>query len=81
MVDWVTANIPCHHDEMIFGGVITSINLDGEIEWKAEKRQQVRSSKPDNIISFVRILRPEAIAQVPDILILKKGNFRDVKPN
>ena len=49
MIDWVTANIPCHHDEMIFGGAITSINLDGEIEWKVEKKQQVRGTYESNI--------------------------------
>jgi len=28
MIDWITAIIPCHHDERIFGGSVSSINLD-----------------------------------------------------
>jgi hypothetical protein len=32
MIDWVTAIIPCYHDEMIFGGFFTSVSLDGEID-------------------------------------------------
>ncbi|MES2182653.1 MAG: phage/plasmid replication protein, II/X family [Pseudomonadota bacterium] len=44
MIDWITAIIPCHHEEMIFGGFVTSVSLDGEIDWRVEKKQQIRGS-------------------------------------
>lgn len=37
MIDWITAIIPCHHDEKIYGGSVASVNLDEEIEWRVEK--------------------------------------------
>lgn len=49
MIDWITAIIPCHHDERIYGGSIASVNLDGEIEWRVEKKQQVRGSNESNL--------------------------------
>lgn len=49
MIDWITAIIPCHHDEKIFGGCISSIDVDGAIEWRTEKKQQVRGSYESNI--------------------------------
>ncbi|MFZ2538986.1 MAG: phage/plasmid replication protein, II/X family [Oscillospiraceae bacterium] len=49
MIDWVTAIIPCHHDEKIFGGSVSSVDLDGEIEWRVEKKHQVRGSNESNI--------------------------------
>jgi II/X family phage/plasmid replication protein len=49
MIDWVTAIIPCHHDEMIFGGFVTSVDLDGVIDWRVEKKYQVRGSHESNL--------------------------------
>ncbi|HOY69698.1 MAG TPA: phage/plasmid replication protein, II/X family [Methylotenera sp.] len=49
MIDWVTAIIPCHHGEKIYGGSVASVNLDGEIEWRVEKKQQVRGSNESSI--------------------------------
>lgn len=49
MIDWITAIIPCHHDEKIYGGSIASVNLDGEIEWRVEKKQQIRGSYESNL--------------------------------
>lgn len=44
MIDWVTAIIPCHHPEMITGGSIASVDPDGVIEWRVEKKKQIRGS-------------------------------------
>jgi II/X family phage/plasmid replication protein len=49
MIDWITAIIPCHHDEMIFGGAVTSIDSDGVIEWKVHRKQKVRGTYESNI--------------------------------
>ena len=49
MIDWITAIIPCHHDEMIFGGFVTSVSLDGEIDWRVEKKQQIVGSHESSI--------------------------------
>ena len=34
MIDWVTAIIPCHHDEKIYGGTIASVTSDGSKHWQ-----------------------------------------------
>lgn len=49
MIDWITAIIPCHHDHIINGGFISSIDLDGVVEWRVEKKQQVRGSHESNL--------------------------------
>ena len=49
MIDWITAIIPCHHDEKIYGGTIASVNIDGEIEWRVEKKKQIRGSNESNL--------------------------------
>ena len=49
MIDWITAIIPCHHDEKIYGGSVASVNVDGEIEWRVEKKQQIRGSYESNL--------------------------------
>lgn len=49
MIDWITAIIPCHHEEKIHGGTIASVNIDGEIEWRVEKKHQVRGSHESNL--------------------------------
>jgi II/X family phage/plasmid replication protein len=49
MIDWITAIIPCHHDEKIYGGSVASVDLDGVIEWRVEKKQQVRGSYEANL--------------------------------
>jgi len=49
MIDWVTAIIPCHHDELIFGGFVTSVDIDGVVDWRVEKKKQVRGSHESNL--------------------------------
>lgn len=49
MIDWASAIIPCHHDEKIYGGSVASVDIDGEIEWRVEKKQQVRGSNESSI--------------------------------
>jgi II/X family phage/plasmid replication protein len=49
MIDWVTAIIPCHHNELIFGGFVTSVSIDGEIDWRVEKKKQIRGSHESNL--------------------------------
>lgn len=49
MIDWVTAILPCHHSEAIYGGKIACISPDGEIEWQVEKKQQVAGSHESNL--------------------------------
>jgi II/X family phage/plasmid replication protein len=49
MIDWITAIIPCNHDNKIFGGFVSSVNLDGEIEWRVEKKKQVRGTYESNL--------------------------------
>lgn len=44
MIDWITAIIPCCHDEKIYGGSVASVDLDGVIEWRVEKKKQIRGS-------------------------------------
>ena len=50
MIDWITAIIPCHHDEKIYGGSIASVDLDGVIEWRVEKKYQVRGSYESSLL-------------------------------
>jgi len=59
MIDWVTAIIPCHHDEKIHGGTIASITPNGEIQWQVEKKQEVRGSFESNL--NVKSLDPKTI--------------------
>lgn len=59
MIDWVTAIIPCHHDEKIYGGTIASVSSDGEIEWRVEKKQQIRGSYESSL--SIKSLDPETI--------------------
>lgn len=49
MIDWVTAIIPCHHSQKIYGGRVASVTPDGEIEWQVEKKQQVPGSHEANL--------------------------------
>jgi II/X family phage/plasmid replication protein len=44
MIDWVTAVIPCWHDNLVHDGQIISISPNGEIQWKAERKLLVRGS-------------------------------------
>jgi len=64
MIDWVTAIIPYRHDEHIYGGSVASVNLDGEIEWRVEKKKQVRGSYESNL----------NIKSISDTEILLDGN-------
>lgn len=59
MIDWVTAIIPCHHDEKVYGGTVASINSDGEIEWQVEKKQQIRGSYESSL--SIKSLDPQTI--------------------
>ena len=59
MIDWITAIIPCHHDEKVYGGTVASITSDGEIEWQVEKKQQIRGSYESNL--SVKSLDPKTI--------------------
>lgn len=59
MIDWVTAIIPCHHDEKVYGGTVASITSDGEIEWQVEKKQQIRGSYESSL--SIKSLDPETI--------------------
>lgn len=45
----MTAIIPCHHDEMIYGGTIASVDTDGVIEWRVEKKKQIRGTHESNL--------------------------------
>jgi II/X family phage/plasmid replication protein len=49
LIDWITAIIPCHHPEQIYGGRIASISPYGEIEWQVEKKMQVVGSHESNL--------------------------------
>lgn len=49
MIDWITAIIPCHHTEKVFGGNVSSITPDGEIEWRVEKKQKIPGSHEANL--------------------------------
>lgn len=49
MIDWVTAIIPCFHDGEIYGGSIASVDVDGVIEWRVDKKKQVRGSYESNL--------------------------------
>jgi II/X family phage/plasmid replication protein len=64
MIDWVTAIIPCHHDKKIYGGSVASVDLDGVIEWRVEKKKQVRGSYESNL----------NIKSISDTEILLDGN-------
>lgn len=44
MIDWITAIIPCHHDERIYGGSIASVDSEGVIDWRVEKKKQIVGS-------------------------------------
>ena len=59
MIDWITAIIPCHHDEKIYGGSIASVDLDGVIEWHVEKKQQIRGSYESSL--SIKSLAPNHI--------------------
>ena len=59
MIDWVTAIIPCHHDDKVYGGTVASITSDGEIEWQVEKKQQIRGSYESSI--SIKSLDPKTI--------------------
>lgn len=64
MIDWVTAIIPCHHDEKIYGGSVASVDLDGVIEWRVEKKKQIRGSYESSL----------NIKSISDTEILLDGN-------
>lgn len=59
MIDWVTAIIPCHHDQMIHDGFIASVKSDGNIDWQVEKKKSIRGSYESNL--SVKSLDPKTI--------------------
>jgi II/X family phage/plasmid replication protein len=64
MIDWVTAIIPWHHDKKLSDGAVTSVNSDGEIQWRTEKKKQIRGSYESNL----------NIKSISDTEILLDGN-------
>lgn len=59
MIDWITAIIPCNHDQKIYGGSVASVTPDGDIEWRVEKKQQIRGSYESSL--SVKSLDPHTI--------------------
>ena len=59
MIDWITAIIPCHHDQKIYGGMIASVKTDGSLEWQVEKKKSIRGSYESNL--SVKSLDPKTI--------------------
>lgn len=59
MIDWITAIVPCHHNEQIFGGSISSVDIDGLIEWRVDKKRQIRGSHESKL--NVKSLDPKHI--------------------
>lgn len=49
VIDWVTAIIPCSHQEEILGGRVLSISKDGEIEWQQTKARSVVGSHESSL--------------------------------
>lgn len=49
MLDWVTAILPCSHDQKVYGGSVASVTPDGEIEWRVEKKKEIRGSYESSI--------------------------------
>lgn len=49
MIDWISAIIPCHHDEKIYGGSIASVDPDGVIDWRVEKKKQIVGSHESSL--------------------------------
>jgi II/X family phage/plasmid replication protein len=44
VIDWITAVVPCAHATEIFGGRITAVTSDGELEWEKMRPQGVPGS-------------------------------------
>jgi hypothetical protein len=44
VIDWITAVVPCAHATEVFGGRITAITPDGELEWEKMRPQGVPGS-------------------------------------
>ncbi len=59
MIDWITAIIPCHHDQKIYDGYIASVKTDGNVEWQVEKKKSIRGSYESNL--SVKSLDPKTI--------------------
>lgn len=49
MIDWVTAIIPCLHEEIVHDGQVMSITPDGEVQWISDKKMTVRGSDESSI--------------------------------
>lgn len=49
MIDWIKAIIPLRHSESLDDGHVISINSDGEMEWKVNKRMAVTGSFDTNL--------------------------------
>jgi II/X family phage/plasmid replication protein len=44
LIDWITAVIPCYHEEAIKDGCVFSVKNDGEVEWSTPERKMVEGS-------------------------------------
>lgn len=44
MIDWITAVIPCAHDEPIRDGRVIKITQDGQVAWSVDRRLSIRGS-------------------------------------
>lgn len=49
MIDWVSVVIPILHDHPINGGNVVSVDVDGNVEWRVEKRMSVEGSYGSSI--------------------------------
>ena len=49
VIDWITAVLPCSHQEPIRGGRLMAVSSDGEIEWEFVKPQSLTGSHESSI--------------------------------
>lgn len=58
MIDWVTAVVPCLHDQLVNAGRVISLDPDGEIQWMSEKKMTLRGSDESSIQIKTSMDRP-----------------------
>jgi hypothetical protein len=49
MIDWISVIVPIAHSEPINGGNVVSVDIEGNVEWKVEKRISVEGSHGSTI--------------------------------
>lgn len=49
MIDWTTVILPFEHDQIIRGGLITSVDENGEIEWETAKGRRIQGSHDSSV--------------------------------